>query len=296
MSAQPDFLIIGAMKCATSTLHEQLAAQPGIFMSEPKEPNFFSDPDEWARGWNWYTDLFASGEGALLRGESSTHYTKLPTYPETVERIRAHLPAARFVYVMRSPLERTVSQYIHEWTERRIRGSIDEAIEQHPYLVAYSCYAMQLRPYLEAFGPDRVLSVFFEAILERPREELARIARFLRYPHEAVWLDDLNPRNVSRERMRRSPLRDAIVDQPALAWLRRNLVPRSLRERAKSLWRMTERPELSAPVRRRVVERIDEDLVELSSWLGVELRCANFAEIAAGAPRDWTAAAPGRRP
>jgi len=39
----PDFIIIGAMKSATSTLHEQLRLQSGIFMSTPKEPNFFSD-------------------------------------------------------------------------------------------------------------------------------------------------------------------------------------------------------------------------------------------------------------
>ncbi len=49
MARMPDFVIIGAMKCATSTLHEQLAQQPGICMTEPKEPNFFSDADQYAR-------------------------------------------------------------------------------------------------------------------------------------------------------------------------------------------------------------------------------------------------------
>ena len=56
----PDFMIIGAMKSATSTLHEQLAANPGFFMSRPKEPNFFSDDAVWARGLDWYSALFAS--------------------------------------------------------------------------------------------------------------------------------------------------------------------------------------------------------------------------------------------
>ena len=64
MSRLPDFIVMGAMKCATSTLHEQLAAQPGFFMSKPKEPNFFSDDEIYARGLDWYRSLFA-GSGPV---------------------------------------------------------------------------------------------------------------------------------------------------------------------------------------------------------------------------------------
>ena len=84
---RPDFIVIGAMKSATTTLHEQLARQPGIFMSRPKEPNFFSDDAIYARGWGWYSSLFQAADLGSLRGESSTHYTKLPTFPRTVERM-----------------------------------------------------------------------------------------------------------------------------------------------------------------------------------------------------------------
>jgi hypothetical protein len=197
--------------------------------------------------------------------------------------------------VMRSPLDRLVSQFIHEWTEREIRGSIDDAVERYPHLVAYSCYAMQLRPYLETFGPDCVLPVFFEALRAHPQEELERIARFLGYPEDVVWRDDLGARNVSRDRMRRSPLRDAVVNQPLLAWMRRTLVSSSLRGRIKELWRMKERPEFSAPVCQRVEARLDEDLAELSTWLGLELCCANFGEAVADARVSWTEMAPGTR-
>lgn len=295
MSGLPNFVVIGAMKCATSSLHEQLAAQPGIFMSEPKEPNFFSDPDQWSRGLDWYSGLFTEGEGAHLRGESSTHYTKLPDYPETVERIRANLPEARFIYVMRSPIDRLTSQFIHEWTEREITGSLDDVMDRNPHLLSYSSYALQLRPYLEAFGPDRILPVFFEAIRAHPQRELERIARFLDYPDPVTWHDDLGARNVSRDRMRRSPLREAIVNQPILARLRRTLVPKALRNRIKDLWRMKERPEFSAAERGRVEARLDEDLAELSSWLGVDFTCANFSKLAADAEPRWTEKTPARK-
>ena len=92
---RPDFIVIGAMKSATTTLHEQLARQPGFFMSRPKEPNFFSDDAMYARGWGWYSSLFRPAREADLRGESSTHYTKLPDYPRTVDRMVRDLPAAQ---------------------------------------------------------------------------------------------------------------------------------------------------------------------------------------------------------
>src|SRR5271167_2267183 len=98
---RPDFVVIGAMKSATTTLHEQLARQPGFFMSRPKEPSFFSDDRVHARGWAWYSSLFRLAKPRDLRGESSTHYTKLPTHPRTVERMVRHLPRLKLIYVMR---------------------------------------------------------------------------------------------------------------------------------------------------------------------------------------------------
>ena len=96
----PDYVLIGAMKCGTSTLAAQLGAQPGIFMTEPKEPNFFSDDANFAKGTDWYASLFAGAAGEDLTGEASTHYTKRPELPETVTRLKAHVPQAKLVYML----------------------------------------------------------------------------------------------------------------------------------------------------------------------------------------------------
>ena len=142
MNRLPDFMIIGAMKCATSTLHEQLHRQPGIVMSEPKEIYFFSDMPVFAKGINWYTKHFENVPANELCGESSTHYTKTPTYPATVDRIQKHVPDAKFVYVMRHPIDRLVSQYIHQWTEREISVKIDEAIDEYVYEAIARCFLL----------------------------------------------------------------------------------------------------------------------------------------------------------
>ena len=86
--ALPDYLIIGAMKCGTSTLAVQLGAQPGLFMTTPKEPNFFSDDVIYSRGAAWYQALFDDAKPGDIKGEASTHYTKLPTHPDTLSRLR----------------------------------------------------------------------------------------------------------------------------------------------------------------------------------------------------------------
>ena len=288
MTRLPDFVIIGAMKCATSTLHEQLAAQPGFFMSTPKEPNFFSDEDIYARGMDWYTGLFAAARPGDLCGESSTHYTKLPVHPNVVERLAEHLPGAKFLYVMRHPVQRLVSAYIHEWSERTITEPIDEAVHKHPRLIDYSRYAMQLRPYLERFGAERVLPVFFEAMNANPQQTLERVCRFVGYAGEPRWSDTLGEQNVSSQRMRTSPLRDMLVNLPVVSTIRKNLVPQGVRDKVKSLWTMNKRPELSAQSLAYVTAELDKDLALLGKWLGIEgLTCATFKDKALAGPYDW---------
>ena len=284
--ARPDFIIIGAMKSATSTLHEQLALQPGFFMSTPKEPNFFSDDACFARGLQWYQSLFDDAPDGCLRGESSTHYTKLPTHPHTVERLVATGWDCRFIYVMRHPIDRLISHYIHEWTQRVMHRDINEELRLHPELVDYGRYAYQLRPWIDAFGKERILPVFFEALQSRPQAELNRIARFLGCKDALVW-QEIAPQNVSAERMRKFPLRDAIVNSPTLAAVRRTLIPTAVRERIKSFWMMKQRPVLSEGNLAQVTRVFDEDLADLGNLLGVKLDCACFrTNVIPGSP-DW---------
>lgn len=269
------------MKAATSTLHEQLARQGDVFMSRPKEPNFFSNDEVYRRGIDWYRSLFAAAPPGALRGESSTHYTKRPTYPDTVRRMAAHLDrGVRFIYVMRHPVDRLVSQYIHEWSIRRIEVPIELAIERYPELVDYGRYAWQLEPYVAHFGAGTILPVIAERLRRHPQEELERVCAFIGGPPRPRWDQTMPPQNVSSERRRRSTLRDLVLDLPGAAAVRRALVPRALRERARSAWTLSERPALSAETRARLTERYDEDLARLQGMLGLSLSCGAFEAMA----------------
>jgi hypothetical protein len=283
----PDFIIIGAMKSATSSLYKQLVEQPGIFMCTPKEPNFFSDDDQYEKSMVWYAGLFANAPEGSLLGEASTHYTKLPTHPESVARMKKHLPNARFIYVMRHPVDRLVSHYIHEWSMGVYHCSIGEAINKYPELVAYGRYAMQLEPYLATFGRDAVLPVFFDRLLSEPQVEFERICRFIGYQGRPTWVEEMKPDNVSSERVRKFPLYGLLVKSGPATWLRRHFIPQRLRDAVKARLRMRERPTLKTEDRARLEAEFDRDLAQLGKWLGTHLDCWNFKQATSATSLDW---------
>lgn len=286
MNKKPDFLIIGAMKCATSTLHEQLAMQPGIFMTELKEPNFFSNDEQYKKGIQWYLSHFKDAQNTDICGESSTHYTKLPTYPQTVERMCKHLPDIKLIYVMRHPIDRLVSQYIHEWSQRIISVDINQAIYQHPELIEYSKYSMQLEPYLKAFKQEQFLIVLFERLLNNKQEELERICRFINYDKQPIWHIEGDETNVSSERMRKSTLRDLVVDIPLLKQVRQKYIPKTWRNSIKSLWQIREKPKINAKNYNYLISIFDCDLALLKYSINLELSCHNFRSIKKDTPLD----------
>jgi Sulfotransferase family len=274
---RPDFIVVGAMKSATTTLHEQLARQPGVFMTRPKEPNFFSDDANYAQGLGWYSSLFTAAGVGDLRGESSTHYTKLPTFPRTVDRMVRDLPRVKLIYVMRHPIDRLVSHYVHDLAAGGLRVSLLEAVDLHPELIDYSRYAMQLEPFLAAYGFNRVLPVFFSRLVSHSQQELERIGHFLALKSPLTWDASLRPQNTRRDQLRPSPLRQALVQSPVLCRLRHRVLPRRWSQSAKAFWRaQVEPPEIPDHLIARLREVFDADLSQLGSWLGISLDCENF--------------------
>ena len=158
-AAMPNLIIIGGLKCGTTSLHHYLNLHPEIAMSRPKELNFFVAELNWELGPEWYASHF--DRAAPLRGESSPHYTNLPRFQGVAERMRSTLGAeARVVYMVREPLERLLSHYLHNvgggYESRPLAAALADPGSAY---VARSRYGMQLEPYLAAFGRERILIV-----------------------------------------------------------------------------------------------------------------------------------------
>ncbi len=284
---KPDFIIIGAMKGATSTLHTQLAMQSGIFMTTPKEPNYFSDDAEYERGEQWYNSLFDEAMAGDLCGESSTHYTKLPDYPLTTRRMAKRLKNPKLIYVMRHPVDRLISHYIHQWSQNVIKCDINEAIDKYEELTAYSCYARQLAPFFKQFGQSNVLPVFTEVIRQDPQKQLERVADFIGYQGQVEWKEDVAAQNISGERIRAFKGYNLLVESKLMTVLRRNLIPQSIRDKVKSGLTMQERPKIDANQLNKLIDLFDQDLSRLGNCFGVELSCENYKTIVTNQKLDW---------
>lgn len=261
--ALPDFIIVGAMKCGTSTLAAQLAAQPGIFMTTPKEPNFFSDDAVYAKGAAWYKALFEDAAASDIKGEASTHYTKAPIHPDALPRMKDMLDAPKVIYLIRNPVVRAVSHYIHEWTMGVMPADIEKAFAAHKELVSYGCYAEQIAPYIDAYGAENVLILTLEEMKSDPQAVLERACMFLGYGGEAVWSEEQSQVNASAERIRKFPLHWLVFGNPVAAALRRTLVPQSIRDKLKKSRQMQDRPELPDAVKTDLQQRFAEDFARL---------------------------------
>ncbi|MGA1262529.1 MAG: sulfotransferase family protein [Prochlorothrix sp.] len=180
----PNLFIVGAMKSGTTSLHNYLAAHPDIFMSSLKEPQYFSGlsrPQQpmVSKTEQDYLDLFKEAKNEKFVGESSTDYSKIPEFPGVPARIAAFSPEARIIYIMRDPVERALSHYwerVKQYLEGR---DLLTTIRNEPEIVAVGHYALQLKPYLNLFGPDRVYTLTLEALIADQESTLRALFEWL---------------------------------------------------------------------------------------------------------------------
>lgn len=185
-SSLPNLFVIGAMKSATTSLHNYLDLHPEIFMTKDpwKEPGYFVKEINWGRGIDWYLSLFSTAGDEKYRGESTTDYTKAPNYAGVPERIHACCPDAKIIYIMRDPIERAISQYWWEVEYSAEGRKMSVAIINNDWIMNASNYAKQLRPYFEQFGKENVLALTMEELQTSPEVTLKKIFLWLRVTPE----------------------------------------------------------------------------------------------------------------
>jgi hypothetical protein len=255
---KPNLFLIGAMKAGTHYVGKLLNAHPDIFMCEPAEPSYFVDPrdlrriypDMWRRKlWRSeerYLELFSPAGDARVLGEASTSYTKLPLAPGVVERIAAFNPDARFIYLLRDPVERAISHYWHMVRHHTEQRPIADALRRDAQFVAFSNYATQLRPYLERFGRDRIAVVIHERLIADPVGVMRGLYEWLEVDPAADPSGFAEPENVGAEivstagwrgvprRLRQAPLLRDVVERlpPAVQHALRRLTMPEVSRRA----------------------------------------------------------------
>jgi hypothetical protein len=173
-AAMPNLIIIGGLKCGTTSIHHYLGLHPEIQMSKPKELNFFVEELNWDLGLDWYASRF--DDRFKVRGESSPHYTNLPRYEGVAERIKTHCPDARLIYMVRDPIKRILSHWVHATgAGYETREMVPVLSDPNTQYVNRSRYWTQLQPYLERFDHSQI-EVIAQEELQRDRDGTMRKA------------------------------------------------------------------------------------------------------------------------
>jgi hypothetical protein len=194
---KPDFFIVGGPKCGTTSLWSWLRAHPHIFMSSPKEPHFFNSDDNLGiSSLTEYEALFRDARdshGAV--GEASVWYLSSPV---ALQNIRRYQPEARFIVLLRNPIEMSVALHsemlIAGWEnvtdfgtawrlqDERRQGRRIPAFSwlERSFLYGDVCLlGAQLARLLAAAKRNCVLPILLDDIRENPRREYIKVLSFL---------------------------------------------------------------------------------------------------------------------
>jgi hypothetical protein len=272
-AALPNLIIIGGLKCGTTSIHHYLGLHPEIQMSKPKELNFFVEELNWDLGLDWYRSRFDAR--FAVRGESSPHYTNLPRFGGVATRIRQHCPEAKLVYMVRDPIDRILSHWRHATGAGYETGEMDERLAApDTAYVQRSLYWMQLQPYLELF-PREQIAIFTQEELQSGRQQTMRRA-FEFAGVDASFVSEQFSREWEKSSAKegdRYQLMERLIKLPGFRSFDRNFdrLPESLRWMVEKVVHDPEKPSAPKPkpseeLRARMVELLRDDARQLQEF------------------------------
>jgi len=210
---KPNLFVLGAGKSGTTSLYMYLAAHPEIFMSPVKEPTFFSDCFQVIADPISYFRLFQQAASEKWIGEASHAYL---SHPGAADCLKICFPDARFIVILRNPVDRALSLYRHMALHGdepsptfEIALAAEEARVADPgfyqgnpqYFYNYlyfrsGLYCEQIELYLARFARDRLLFLTFDELSADPRGTVRRMYQFLDV--DASFMPALEVHNASR--------------------------------------------------------------------------------------------------
>ena len=189
----PDFLIIGFVKCGTTSLYQYLIKHPNVISAKGKEIDYFDRL--YKNGTNWYKNSFPLElkkyflknifNKEFLTGEATPRYIE---HPHTLQRIKTLIPNSKFVVLLRNPIDRAFSHYKMNLGKGREKRSFETVLllevdlyNQHclPWnsFLGMSFYNQALIRYNKLF--EKILVLKFEELTTSPNEALKKVERFL---------------------------------------------------------------------------------------------------------------------
>ncbi len=268
----PNVIIIGAQKCGTTSLHYYLDQHPDISMTKEKELDFFVTEKNWNKGFDWYRHHFA-GMKTRIRGESSPAYTHFPVHKDVPERIAKHIPDVKLIYMVRDPVARVISNWIHLYAAELTDKPLVEMLrDPKNILITRSRYYWQLEFFLQYFNRSQILVITQESLNYDRANTLHCVFEFLGVDANFTSPAFAKTKHESSTKRRKTRLGSAIwKSMPFLAKL-----PTRYRSFINIygfylLSTPIPRPVLPDDIRQDLIEYFREDVSKLRAFTGLSL-------------------------
>lgn len=173
MSRPRVLMIIGAMKCGTTSLFKYLSGHPEIIPCKVKEPEFFCEKQKHRVQVNNYFDLWPKISQNKFHMEASTGYTKFPDEINIPQKIYNYGLRPKLIYIVRDPIKRIESYKTHRLN--RIGSTKDKYQNQ----IEGSKYFTQLQLFREFFPKQDILVLEFDELIQEPDKTVKQVCQFL---------------------------------------------------------------------------------------------------------------------
>jgi len=277
----PQLFVIGAAKAGTTSLYHYCNQHPHIFMSPIKETNFFARPSKRfsspvknideakfpIKSLQQYQSLFAEAGDARVCGEASPLYLETP---QTARRIKEQNPSAKFVAILRDPVDRAYSDYLMGRRYGEYKGGLNDAMQWNSHFVQVGRYAHNLRPFLKEFPRKNFRFFRYENLKSDPAGMMRELYQFLDV--DPTFTPDFSVAHNPGGTPRSSTVNRLLINQ-ALRRTFRRMSPAWLRELRLLLVKrnLGPAPDLPTSIRNELREYYKDDIQELEKILETDL-------------------------
>ena len=212
----PNFLCIGAPKSGTTSLFEILKQHSEIGLSSFKEPHFFDNDLNWDQGVNWYKRSYFLGLDKSVIGEFTPSYLSKNVCPLRIKQTLGD--NVKFIVLLRNPVERAYSHYLHTLRDEHETLSFLEALKQEEERlkdfhnkkddISYArfcylnsgMYATHLKLYLDHFDKKQFCIILFDDFINTRKETINKILSFLNVSRDVNLELDILTNQASKAR------------------------------------------------------------------------------------------------
>ncbi len=268
----PKFIIIGAGKCGTTSLHNYLDQHPQVYICPQKETFFFMAEEKRQQNQKWgavtsieeYSKLFSQAPENSVIGEISTVYY---SHKDSASLIHQYIPQTKIIAILRDPAQRAFSDYQMHFRKGREKRDFSTTIKAQRKYIRQGFYYAELKPFFEIFARDQIKILLYEDLCKNSLSFMQDLFRYIEVDDQ--FIPDMSKRGRDSALPKNAVLNRLLSKQNLLTKALTNLIPNSITN--KLIKQNSYKPKLSDKDRSQLVQIYREDILQLQELLELDL-------------------------